>query len=321
MIESLTDVEIEQQIQISRYLVLIPFALVLYEYAITFELEVARYWGTPMTWANALFYLNRYSLFVGTIPIFAELLSTTTDPSKVKACRVLEIFHICFALISQIIVAAMLIMRTYALYERNKRVLALTVSVTVAAVGIALVMILSGRGRDTLDPHLQAFGCPSATTHDSNIRIAAAWSGMLVFDVLIFVLTVYKALRYETRGGHLFSVLFRDGSLYFGIMIAANAGNIASYVMGGPIASGSPTTLVNVLSSVMLTRLMLNMRDPKILRGSGRRSWMTRMPASTTRDGSDDLPPMTTLMEPYLGTEIAMETFHREDTDRNNGRI
>ncbi|KAF8193254.1 hypothetical protein K438DRAFT_1969733 [Mycena galopus ATCC 62051] len=78
-----------------------------------------------------------------------------------------------------------------------------------------------------------------------NIRIAAAWSGMLVFDITIFILTVYQALRYETRSGSLFSIMFRDGAMYFGIMIAVNSANIATYVYGGPLVSGCATTIVN----------------------------------------------------------------------------
>jgi hypothetical protein len=53
-----------------------------YEYTLTFRLEVERYWGTRLTAGNALFFVNRYSALFGTVPILVELLSTTTDPSK-----------------------------------------------------------------------------------------------------------------------------------------------------------------------------------------------------------------------------------------------
>ncbi|KAJ7205346.1 hypothetical protein B0H12DRAFT_457418 [Mycena haematopus] len=262
------------------------------------------------------------------IPILAEFLLTTTDPRKAGMCTVFQDYHEYFALLSQILVAVMLIMRTYALYERNKYVLALTIFVTLSAICFALSILLSDTRPDSINPRLKALGCPSPTSHELNLRVAAAWGGMvrilefvahtfqpdpqLIFDVMIFLLTIYKALRYETRSGSLFSVMFRDGSMYFGIMIAANAANIATYTLGGPILSGSGTTIVNALSSVLLTRLMLNLRDPKVLRRA-RRNCTTRL--TTTRDS----PAITTLMYPYLGTDIAMDTMgvgQSEEDDR-----
>ncbi|KAJ7637312.1 hypothetical protein DFH06DRAFT_653886 [Mycena polygramma] len=301
MTESLTDAEIHHQLEISRYLVFIPLTIAVYEYAATFEEEVSRYWGTRLTWGTVLFYINRYSAIFGTVPILAELLLTTTDPRKAAVCDGFQQYHEYFALLSQMLVSAMLIMRTYALYERSKVVLVFTISVTVCAVVSAIALILAGHSRDTLDPRLKTLGCPSATPHDMNMRIAWAWSGMLVFDVMIFLLTLYKALKYVTRRGSLISVLIRGGALYFIIMIVVNAANIATYTMGGPIISGAGTTALNVISSVLLTRLMLNLRDPNILRMSQR----TRTTRDTTTEGTV---PTTTFTEAFMGTDIVLDS-------------
>ncbi|KAJ6476912.1 hypothetical protein C8R45DRAFT_367290 [Mycena sanguinolenta] len=316
MTEGLSDVAIQHEIW--RYLIFIPFAIVVYEYTLTLQLEVSRYWGTGLNWGTSFFYLNRYSALFGTVPLLSGILLTTTDPSKTGICQALQSYHQYFAMLSQIIVAVMLIIRTYALYERNKYILALTICVTLAVVGFALYIILSETGPDILDPRLQALGCPAASPHDMNLRTAAAWSGLLIFDVMIFLLTIYKALRHERRRGSLLNVMFRDGSIYFGIMVVANAGNISTYTHGGPIISGSGTTLVNVLSSVMLTRLMLNLRDPRILRVA-QRSHRTRI---TT---SQDLPVITTLIDPYLGNDIelaSMQIYQPEaDEDSTDHRM
>jgi hypothetical protein len=39
-----------------------------------------------MTWGTAFFYLNRYTALLGAAPILAEVLLTTTDPSKAAVC-------------------------------------------------------------------------------------------------------------------------------------------------------------------------------------------------------------------------------------------
>ncbi|KAJ7205331.1 hypothetical protein B0H12DRAFT_457149 [Mycena haematopus] len=310
MTESLSDDAIQQQIEIWRHLIFVPFTIVVYEYILTFQLEVSRYWGTGLTWGTAFFYLNRYSALFGTVPLLYGISLITTDPSQVGVCKGLQHYHEYFALLSQILVAVMLIMRTYALYERNKYVLASMVCVTLCVIGFALYILLRGTGRDTLDPRLKALalGCPAPTPHDMNIRTGAAWGGMLVFDVMIFLLTIYKALWYDRRRRNLFSVMFRDGSVYFGIMIAVNIGNIITYTQGGPIISGSGTTFVNVVSSVMLTRLMLNLRDPRILRLAQR----TRRVTTT-----QDLPAITTLMDPYLDADIGLDSMPIDESEED----
>ncbi|KAJ7041564.1 hypothetical protein C8F04DRAFT_1079269 [Mycena alexandri] len=299
MTETLTNAAIQTQFEIIRYLILIPFTIVVYDYALTVKQEVARFWGPKLTWGTALFYLNRYSALFGTMPVVIEYFMTTTDPKRIALCHALSRYHTYFALLSQILVAVMLIMRTYALYERNKYTLLLTVGVTLAAIIVALSVTLTGSDLNTLDAHLRTFGCPSPTPHATNLRDAAAWGGMLVFDVMIFSLTVYKALKHDVRAGSLFSVLLRDGSLYFIIMIASNAVNIGTYTMAGPILSGCGTTMTNALSSVVISRLMLNLRNPNI------RQLRHRQPTRTTMDL--DFAPMNTVT-PHLGTDIALDS-------------
>ncbi|KAJ6613194.1 hypothetical protein B0H10DRAFT_2049864 [Mycena sp. CBHHK59/15] len=298
MTETLSDTQIQGQLYISRYLILVPFTILLYDYVLTLDQEVARFWCKGLTWGSFFFYLNRYTSLFGTIPILVEFFLTTTDPSKKAMCKGFESYHQYFALLSQVMVAIMLIMRTYALYERKKIVLAFTILVTVGAAAFALWVLFTGVTHDTLSSELRAFGCPSATPHDTNLRTAAAWSGLLIFDVMIFSLTLYKALTHHARRGDLLTVLIRDGSVYFSLMIVSNACNIGTYTMSGPLLSGSATSLTNVVSSVMISRLMLNLRDPGI-RLPQRRS---RSRATTT---ADDSPAITTFLRPYLGTEFA----------------
>ncbi|KAJ7460058.1 hypothetical protein B0H11DRAFT_2058636 [Mycena galericulata] len=278
----LSDAQIYHQLFISRCLVFIPFTILLYDYALTIGLEVERYWGTTLTWGGGLYYLNRYSALIGTIPVFVEYLLTTDDPGKDSVCDGFQSYHQYFALLSQLLVAVILITRTYALYEQNKIVLGFMVVITLGATGFGVAMALTGSTSDTLPQRLQSIGCPSPTDHSSNLRTAAAWSGMLVFDVMIFALTMFKARRYSTRRGSLFTVLVRDGGLYFAVIIASNACNIGTYVLSGPILSGALSTVTNVLSSVLVSRLMLNLRDPTIRLPQRNRS--ARVTTATTRE-------------------------------------
>ncbi|KAF9479461.1 hypothetical protein BDN70DRAFT_689934 [Pholiota conissans] len=110
-------------------------------------------------------------------------------------------------------------------------------------------------------------GCGVSLTHNQAIRLGAAWSGMLGFDALVFGMTLYKSLKLVREPGvNLLSVLLRDGSIYFAVMMASNLGNILTFVFGGPFMRGVATTFTNVISSIMISRLMLNLRDPALVR-------------------------------------------------------
>lgn len=62
-------------------------------------------------------------------------------------------------------------------------------------------------------------------------------------------------------------------------MILANLTNILMLVHGGQFTRGVLITPTNIVSSIMITRLMLNLRDPR-LSGSGPYSVATLTPVA-----------------------------------------
>lgn len=128
----------------------------MYDYGLTLPEEVARYWGTRMTWGTVFFYLNRYSARFGTVPLLAEILLTTSDPSKAGVCRVLQ--------------------------PRYQHLLIISGRVTPFKRIIHILRELHGtrllateRSATTLDSELKAFGCPSPTPHES-CAIFSLWA-------------------------------------------------------------------------------------------------------------------------------------------------
>ncbi|KAF7312956.1 hypothetical protein MKEN_00980200 [Mycena kentingensis (nom. inval.)] len=314
MVESQDEAHVYHAIFIARILLLVPYTILVYEYLLTLSMEVAGFWSRSATgrtraatFGTVAFFLNRYIPLFGTIPILVQYFSTTTDPRKQPTCHAFTLYHQYFALLSQVLTAVMLIMRTYALYERNKLVLGFMAFVTLATFVFAVSIFLTGNNANTLSPELAAFGCPIATSRPKAIRLAEAWSGLLVFDTTIFGLTLYKALALNwgararrVRGSELVQVLLRDGSVYFALLIVSNACNIATYVMTGPFLRGSATTVTNVTSSIMISRLMFNLRARSAASSSSDREQMTRDSSGSavqrsTRTGG----PALTTVAPY----------------------
>ncbi|CDO72855.1 hypothetical protein BN946_scf185002.g40 [Trametes cinnabarina] len=73
--------------------------------------------------------------------------------------------------------------------------------------------------------------CNLALSDAQGVHLALAWSAMLWFDTVIFMLTLFKALqvRRELTGG-LLEILFRDGTIYYGILVAVNMINIITFL-------------------------------------------------------------------------------------------
>ncbi|CAK5275841.1 unnamed protein product [Mycena citricolor] len=179
----------------------------------------------------------------------------------------------------------MLILRTYALYERSRRVLGFVVGVAALVIAVAVWAVVAGptTAADVKMPPLDLDrGCAAGVTRSQAAGLAIAWSSMMLFDCVIFVLTLYRALsRRRALGFQLLTVLLRDGAIYFGVMVLINVANILTFFMGKvdimftsdflvacsscnqqPYTKGVLATFTSTISSVMISRLMLNLRDP-----------------------------------------------------------
>lgn len=241
------------------YAAFVSITLLWYDYGLTLPAEVSRFWPGPLNCASFFFYLNRYSSLFIHIPMLVNYL--TQGQLTHDMCRHLQLYHQYISVISQVIVGVMLVIRTYALYERDKKVLLLIVAVVVIALVVGLWAFLSTKSLSR-----QSTLCFPPLTKEEGTRFGAAWSGMLVVDTVIFVLTFRKAVSLGNRRNvKLLKLLIRDGSIYFIIMIAANLFNVLTFLLGGCETRGIGTTFTNAISSIMMSRLALNLRDPSLV--------------------------------------------------------
>lgn len=210
-----------QDLNVNYYFSLVALSILYYDYALTFGLEVSRFWvHRGFSWAAFFFYLNRYLGIFGHIPVAVEYFWTGYPSNKAQICLKLQMYHQYFVIVVQIVVAVMLIMRTYALYDRSRKILIVQICVTLTAIGLGAYSVASGKksSHDETPADVTPFiGCSTSLTKDSAVRLGIAWCGMLVFDIMVFTLTLHKALQLQRAGGvSLLTLLLRDGSVYFG---------------------------------------------------------------------------------------------------------
>ncbi|KAI0246214.1 hypothetical protein BJV78DRAFT_177528 [Lactifluus subvellereus] len=154
------------------------------------------------------------------------------------------------------------LLRVYALYSRSPRVLALLILIGLGTIINAASMLATSHrlGGTTLGVISIIPGCNQFTPDIGGRYAALAWMGVPVFDSVIFSLTLYKAFTIG-RGIRLLEVIVRDGTMYFSALFIANLGNILMLRFSPPLLKTSTSALTNVLSTILISRLVLNLRE------------------------------------------------------------
>ncbi|KAJ7624879.1 hypothetical protein FB45DRAFT_751509, partial [Roridomyces roridus] len=191
-------------------------------------------------------------------------------------CRMYYLIHQIILVLTQFVVSAVLIIRTYALYGRDKRILALLLT---GAVCLIAALSWAEQGQQSIPDSLFP-GCNLGITLQRSVHIidlSVSWIAVFLFDTLILSLTVRRTylLRRELGGGSmpLHMLIARD---YFA-MALANLTNIITYYvcsvsrrissthihshMTQPLLRGSLATFSNCVSVSIMSRLMLNLHE------------------------------------------------------------
>ncbi|KAL4068469.1 hypothetical protein V8B97DRAFT_1918589 [Scleroderma yunnanense] len=216
------------------------FTLVLYDYILTVSREIELFWRRPKrSWAFVFFVANRYITILGQIIQVIYTFLSPTIRSYYTWCDSLLLMIQVVVFVVQLIggAQAIMTMRVYALYHNSRPVLIFLLALMFVASIIGCWAIFSNgftpSGLTVLSvPQLQStggVGCSSGAylSSEQAVYMAAAWSGQLAFDVVVFLLTLVRSLRIRKEGSRsIVDILLRDGSLYFAVMCGANVVNI-----------------------------------------------------------------------------------------------
>ncbi|KAJ7637350.1 hypothetical protein DFH06DRAFT_1302758 [Mycena polygramma] len=235
---------------------LLGISILYYEHLINIDSEIQYIWMRNKSSSSFWFFLVRYIGFAGNLPVVFFSFMTLSR----KGCLQYSFVHQIILVITQFLVSVVAILRTYALYGRNKRLLW-----CLLILGACLIALSSWTvyGQHAI-PVTVFPGCHLGVTERTGHHLSASWFCLFLFDLIIFVLTVSKT--YSTRrllgGGEelpLHMLMVRDGAMYFAAMAFANLANIITYYSTGPLIRGSLSTFANCVSVSMMSRLMLNL--------------------------------------------------------------
>lgn len=235
-----------------------PVAILYYDYLLTLQWEIQFLWspGKQGLFTVACL-LNRYLPVFGHIPLAVAHMTQRDLPF----CLSLHLYHEIFGILMQSLAGLLCLIRVYALYGQSRRVLGFLLSVGTASILVACWAMIGSRraGVETIEVVSIIPGCNQFTPSKGGRYAALTWLGVLVFDSVIFSLTLYKAFTMG-KGIRLLDVIVRDGIMYYSALFIVNLANILILLFAPPLLKNSTTSITNVLSITLVSRLMLNLR-------------------------------------------------------------
>lgn len=186
-------------------------------------------------------------------------MSLVTDAWSPALCKHMFFWEPVGALISTVLSQMILGSRIYAVYAQDKKVgclLALILAVEIAVGGFSI---------STTSPPPNIPGPstpPCGAIMGPDGWLISFWSIPILYDTIAFLLTAWKAFEFWRReiNTPLFSIIWRDGVLYFFAIFSMNVINIAIILTVPKVLRSVNLTPTLIFEIVLSCRLVLNLR-------------------------------------------------------------
>lgn len=243
-------------IQVYGNLTVASMAVLVYDCCLTFGLEVNLIWKYKFGPVTVLYFLSRYlALFATAITIYFYF-----GPGiPTAACTVLDRVSAWSLLICIGVAHLILLVRTYGLMGNSKPVLYGLLLLFSVAFGIdCWILALFMSSRTFAPPPLPIWpGCFPAS--ESSVGIYD-YVTVIIYESVILFLTLYRGYKhFRYSATPLLFILYRDGALFFALLVALSLGNVLTLGIGVPKAY--LTTVQSVFHSILSTRILLHARE------------------------------------------------------------
>ncbi|KAI0340996.1 hypothetical protein BDW22DRAFT_1346721 [Trametopsis cervina] len=219
-------------------------------------LQVSLVWSQPGNIGSLLFFLNRYPPFIDT---FLSLHSLTTLESPEVCLQNFKI--VTWLIVFGVFIAELILMiRTYAIFERKRWMLAL-LSLLMAIVVIPGIVIVDielnslSYGFPKVGPYTGCF-----LTKAPSVVIIVAYLLVLFTETIIVGLTAFKAIQHLRRSrAPLVINLYRNGLVFYVYILLISLANVLVPIVGPSALANWLATPQRALHSIFCTRVLLSL--------------------------------------------------------------
>jgi len=334
---------LERSILYWQYVALVAFVLLLYDIIISFDQEVTHIYGGRASIVQLLWFfriLVPVQLGVHALPTY------WLNPPTWLCLVMLQHFDVWLGVVNLFTIQCLLALRTVAIYERSLKVSVFITILMVGSFASRLVIIIMSVLQF---PDLKPFHVPNGTqlcltppVQISRNRFSA-WCGPAIVDIVLYLMTVWRLYTRSPRSvpgirrsNSLFSLLYRDGSIYFLVVAAALTITMIGFFNVYWAAAFSASDLYIATCSIACSRLILHLKERSKQAISGFKnpqgSWDPGFKLEVTKNATDltrseivigfgyDLPPSPPPMASSHSGEIESRSFgQRVDRPRWEG--
>ncbi|KAH7930612.1 hypothetical protein BV22DRAFT_1000304 [Leucogyrophana mollusca] len=237
------------------------YAVVLWDWVISLPREWRFIWRTHWTPVKIAYLFCRYWV-IAVVPylLFAFVVS---HPKEV--CEKIYKVPVALATWNQVGSESVLLIRTYAFFNRNNYVLAALISALAGVVAYQLYvdtsqMILL----EFVTPPFDVGPCfPASKPHSAHLL--GFFIAPLLFDTIVTSMTVWKAFAIRRRSGgpssKLIQTFLREGVFYYILISIANLINGIFYLQPRQVISAINIPLSVMMAPVLACRLILDLRE------------------------------------------------------------
>ncbi|KZW03389.1 hypothetical protein EXIGLDRAFT_248354 [Exidia glandulosa HHB12029] len=287
------------------------FSLIIWDWIISLDFEIERIWKSRKWSTLSLWFFVRYWPILQTLVEGIFYFGTFSQ----SVCRLFSPFPSWALFVEMGAQHAVFVMRTYALYRCDRRVLAALVLLVLAEVAVYL-RALTRQFFMGNSPLIKALGhCLPSMLHESDGLLI--WATSSAIDVTVLLLTLVRTIqlhRKKDASRSIVAIMLRDGVAYFGIITLCNIANIIMFKMS-TAGQVNPIQFATTVSSILTPRLILN------LRGANR----TEADEATRANINGDATQAMMKTEANFATLTALDGYtgldYDEDAARNDRRI
>jgi len=282
-------IEVDVDLQLVTYVTISFFTLMAYDCIISLGREVTRIWYSRWSLVKVLYLYARYAPFISMSIAVQERLSST--------CRFMT-FTTVFAGATIGVTDLILMLRTYSIYNKSRKILAVFVLSWLIISGVAIWSVTKLTGSfifQDIETSLSSSSC--FLEQESSSAGIVCYIGLFAAEAVIGLATFWKTVDSYRKSGSLnqiVSMVYCEGLFYYILIIPLTFANVAVILFAKDTFLGLLDSPITVMHSILCCRLVLHIRE------------VSEYNAEDETDDDDILPAfvIVTAREPYMSTKV-----------------
>ncbi|KAG1786795.1 uncharacterized protein HD556DRAFT_1016122 [Suillus plorans] len=241
-------------IQTSKYFNVAGLGVLIFDYFLTLEPEIRWTWNRRWNITRILFVISRYMAFAAAGMTSYAAIATRANENCTNFSRTSNAIHIITIVSSE----GLLIIRTYAFWRKNNKLLAVLLVLAAICIGcgVGLTDFVSG-----LAPPANPSATPKSNcTFEASRSSAIQYGFLAAYEILLLYLMVFKRYKdYRDCNSRLVRVVFQGGVWYMAPIIFVSLANMVITVVVPPSYNEMLDLPQIVLHSVLASRVLFSL--------------------------------------------------------------